>query len=41
MIIKEQRLRQKLLAAKADQDVRQLNLDHQESTYNYKKNVTN
>jgi hypothetical protein len=37
MIIKEQRLRQKLLAAKADQDVRQLNLDHQESTYNYKK----
>ncbi|MFT6389452.1 MAG: hypothetical protein ACJAUP_002845 [Cellvibrionaceae bacterium] len=37
MMIKEQRLRQKLFAAKADQDLRQLNLDHQESTYNYKK----
>jgi hypothetical protein len=37
MIIKEQRLRQKLLSGKAEQDLRQLNLDHQESIYNYQK----
>lgn len=34
MVIKEQRLRQKLLSAKAEQDIRQLNLDHQERIYN-------
>jgi hypothetical protein len=37
MIIKEQRLRQKLLSGKAEQDLRQLTLDHQESIYKYQK----
>jgi hypothetical protein len=37
MIIKEQRLRQKLLSGKAEQDLRQLTLDHQEKIYNYQK----
>jgi hypothetical protein len=34
LIIKEQRLRQKLLSAKAQQDIRQLNLNNQEKMYN-------
>lgn len=34
LIIKEQRLRQKLLSAKAKQDIRQLNLNNQEKMYN-------
>ncbi len=37
MIIKEQRLRQKLLSTKAEQDMRQLNLDHQQRIYEYQQ----
>jgi len=36
-IIKEQRLRQKLLLTKAEQDIRQLNLDHQQRIYDYQQ----
>lgn len=36
-IIKEQRLRQKLLLTKAEQDIRQLNLDHQQKIYDYQQ----
>jgi hypothetical protein len=39
LLIKEQRLRHKLLATKAQQDVRQLNLDHQERVLAYQQQL--
>ncbi|MGH1438699.1 MAG: hypothetical protein ACRBBR_01200 [Cellvibrionaceae bacterium] len=39
LLIKEQRLKQKLLSTKADQDMRQLSLDHQERVLAYQQEL--
>lgn len=39
LLIREQRLKQKLLATKADQDMRQLSLDHQERVLAYQQQL--
>lgn len=39
LLIKEQRLKQKLLSAKADQDMRQMDLNHQEKVLAYQRQL--
>ena len=41
LLIKEQRLKQKLLSTKANQDIRQLSLDHQERVLVYQQELNN